>query len=259
MSNSIMLATMKVQMRNSFARKTFQFTLIAQPILYTLITYFMFLHSGMEDFLSYVVLGSGMLSLWSCVVFSSAGDIERERWMGTLFMLFGSPASFIKIIFAKILGNTILSLIPFLISFFVVGVVFQQSFYVVHLGLFLFVFVLSMLSFVAIAFLFSAMFTLSRKASMLMNCLEYPIFILCGFVFPLSVLPQGVWTISYLLSPTWANLLLRESIKGIDDMKMFLFGVIILLLLTFLYFVTGFFFFRYMDKKVRQDATLEVC
>ena len=259
MHNSIIISTMKVQMQNSFARKTFQFTLLAQPILYTCITYFMFLHSGIRDYLSYVVLGSGMLSLWSCVVFSSAGDIDREKWMGTLTTIFASPASFVKIVLAKILGNTILSLIPFGISFLIVHFVFREAFNIVNGLLFVIIFLFVILSFVAIAFLFSATFTLSRKASILMNCLEFPIFILCGFVFPLSILPQGIQYISYLLSPTWASLLLKQSVKGIEDLNAFIWALIFLLLTTILYFVIGFLLFRYMDKKVREEATLEVC
>lgn len=259
MRNSIFIATMFVQMRNSFARKTFQFTLLAQPILYTFITYFMFLHSGIDDYLSYVVLGSGMLSLWSCIVFSSAGDIDREKWMGTLTTIFASPASFIKIIFAKIVGNTILSLVPFAISFILVRFVFNETFHIVNLPLFIFVFLLVILSFIAIAFLFAAAFTLSRKASILMNCLEYPIFILCGFVFPLSLLPQGIQYLSYLLAPTWASMLLKESVNGISDTNTFLSEGVILLLITVIYFIIGFVLFKQMDKKVRQDASLEVC
>lgn len=259
MNNSLCLATMIVQMKNSFARKTFQFTLLAQPILYTFITYYMFIYSEIDNYISYVVLGSGLLSLWSCIVFSSAGDIERERWMGTLAILFVAPASFPKIILSKIIGNTILSLLPFIISFLIVRFIFLEPFIITHFYWFLFIFLLSIISFVAIAFLFSVFFTLSKKAGSLMNCMEYPIFILCGMAFPLSMIPEPFHFISYLLTPTYATQLLRSSINGIENLSIFYLQIGLLILLSIIYIVLGILLFHKIDKKIRQKATLEVC
>lgn len=258
MRNSIIVATMKVQMKNSFSRKMFQFTLLVQPILYTFITYFMFLNSGLDNFVSYVILGSGLLSLWSCIVFSSAGDIERERWMGTLSVLFASPTSFVKIIISKIIGNTLLSLFPFLISFTIVVLVFQQPVYIDDIGLLLLMFPFVIFSFVAIAFLFSAIFTLSRQAGILMNCLEYPIFILCGMAFPITVLPELIQLLSYLLSPTWAVIVLRGCVQGLETGQNIYMELGLLMVLSFIYILLGLLMFRFMEKRVREKATLEV-
>lgn len=116
MTGSVLLSTMLLQMKQSFARNMFRFCLIANPILNTVLLYEMFRNSGQANFASYVVLGAGLMAVWGCICFSSAGDINRERFSGTLALVFAAPAGFPYIILGKILGNTVLSLLSLLIS-----------------------------------------------------------------------------------------------------------------------------------------------
>lgn len=250
--------TMIVQMKNSFARKMFQFTMLVQPIIYTCITYFLFKQTKETNFGAYVVLGSGLLSFWSCIVFSSAGDIDRERWMNTLPYLFASPTNFTKIVIAKILGNTCIGLFPFVISYIVATCIFQSPFTIAHPLLFLAIVPLVILAFVAVAFIFAAVFTISKKGGTLMNCLEYPIFILCGMAFPISILPDWIQPISKLLLPTYAVNILRESVLSIPDMQQFIYKIVILVGCSLVYFIVGYILFIQMDKHVRNHASLEV-
>ena len=94
MPHSVILSTMILQMKQSYARNMFRFCLIANPILNTILLYEMFRNSGQENFASYVVLGSGLMAIWGCICFSSAGDINRERGIGTLRVIFAAPAGF---------------------------------------------------------------------------------------------------------------------------------------------------------------------
>lgn len=59
-------------------------------------------------------------------------------------------------------------------------------------------------SFVVISSVMTCLLTLSRKTELYMNCIEIPIILLCGFVFPVNILPNAVQKLSYLLSPTYA-------------------------------------------------------
>ena len=102
--------TLRLQMKNSFIRPMYRFCLIAAPIVQTILLYEMYKNSGQDNFTTYVMLGGGLMGLWSCICFSSAGDINRERYMGTLSLIFVTPANFSTIIFGKVLGNTVLSL-----------------------------------------------------------------------------------------------------------------------------------------------------
>lgn len=59
MMKSVLISTMVLQMKQSFARPMFRFCLIANPILNTILLYEMYRNSGEQNFLAYVVLGGG--------------------------------------------------------------------------------------------------------------------------------------------------------------------------------------------------------
>ncbi|WDV47208.1 ABC transporter permease [Clostridiaceae bacterium M8S5] len=250
--------TCKLQMKHSVVRPTYRYCLIFQPIIYTFIMYMMFKVSGQRNFVSFVVLGTGIMTLWSCICFSSAGDIQRERFMGTLQVIYATPTNFKIIMFGKILGNTILGLVPFGLSFVVVKVFFNGDVYIESPLAFIIAGVLTIVSFISISLLLAAIFTLSRSSRILMNCLEYPIYILCGILFPINILPKHIHPLSYILSPTWAVKMLRMSLTEINDWSSFYKSIVVLTIITIIYFVASNFLFDVIDKKTRKNGTLEV-
>jgi ABC-2 type transport system permease protein len=250
--------TFKLQMKHSFARPTYRYCLLVQPIIFSIITYMMFKNSGQDNFISFVVLGTGLLNLWSSICFSSAGDIERERLMGTLRVIYCTPTDFKVIMLGKILGNTILGLIPFGISFAVVKLVFNGNLYIKDPMAFIASMLITIISFIGISLVFSAFFTLSRSSRMLMNCIEYPIFILCGILFPIEILPGWTRIMSYILSPTWAAKILRMSAEGVGSKETFYANFGTLTVLSISYFVLSYILFNIIDKRARITASLEV-
>jgi ABC-2 type transport system permease protein len=46
------------------------------------------------------------------------------------------------------------------------------------------------------------------------NFFEYPVWLICGFLVPLTLLPNWVPPISWLLAPTWGMNAIRESALG---------------------------------------------
>ncbi len=104
------------QFQMSINRPMFRFCVIAQPIIFGLLLGMMYLKKSPEDFMLYAVLGSGLSTFWSSICFSSASDINRERWYGTLENLFAAPVGFKWIVLGKILGNSLWGLISILIS-----------------------------------------------------------------------------------------------------------------------------------------------
>ena len=111
---------------------------------------------------------------------------------------------------------------------------------------------------IAIAMLMSACFTLSRNARALMNCMEYPVYILCGIVFPIEILP--VWTrpLSYILSPTYTVKLLRMTMLGIENYNEYYILLGILFMITIIYSLLAVSFYGFIDKRTRVLATLGV-
>lgn len=259
MTRSVLLSTMMLQMKQSFVRPMFKFCLIANPILNTILLYEMFRNSGQENFASYVILGSGLMAIWGCICFSSAGDIERERHSGTLALIFAAPATFPAIILGKILGNTILSLVSLVLSMVTALVVYHAPMTLVSPGYFCIALVGMVASFVVISSVIACLLTLSRRTSLYMNCIEIPFILLCGMAFPVEILPTWLQPISRCLAPTWAVELLRMAVHGITDASAFWQRLGVLTILSAVLAVLFAWLYRVIDRAVRINASLEVC
>lgn len=208
--------------------------------------------------MAYAVLGAGLMGLWSCICFSSAGDINRERYSGTLALIFAAPVSFPSIILGKILGNTVLSLLTLAISLVTAVVLFQVPLMLVSPLFFLVALLGALLAFVVISSVIACLLTLSRKTELYMNCIEIPVILLCGFVFPVTILPRPVQVISYALSPTYAIELLRMAVWGVEEVGLFWKKFGLMLGITALYTILSALLYRRIDRRVRIAATLEV-
>lgn len=259
MTRSVLLSTMVLQMKQSFIRPMYQFCLIVSPILETVLLYEMFRNSGEGNFASYVILGAGLMSLWSCICFSSAGDINRERFSGTLTLIFAAPAGFPRIIMGKILGNTLLSLGSLLISTVTALVIYRAPLRLASPGYFLIALVGMIGSFVVISSVIACLLTLSRRTTLYMNCIEIPFILLCGMSFPVDLLPDWVQWISRCLAPTWSVELLRLSVRGISDPLLFWQNFGVMTLLSAGLAVFSGWLYAVIDRAVRIHATLEVC
>lgn len=256
----IIISTMKLQMKQSFARPMFRFCLICNPIVNTIFLYEMFLQKGMDAFLNYVVLGAGLMGIWSCICFSSVGDINRERWSGTLPLIYVAPGGFGLIIFGKVLGNTIMSLFTFVLSYVTAGIISGQWYVMQHPGFFCLSMLLTIFCFVVVSLCFAYIMMLSRKTELYMNLIEIPLVFICGFTFPIEILPAWVQYISNTLAPTWAVKLLRMSCQATMEWSNETYfqsmGILLLELLIMIVFTIGLY--HWMDKRIRIRATLEV-
>ncbi|WP_167958054.1 ABC transporter permease [Anaerosporobacter faecicola] len=254
----ILLKTIQLQIKNSWIRPMFRFCLIVNPIMNAFFLYHMFLQSGQPNFLSYVVLNAGLMALWGCICFSSIGDIERERYMGTLPLIYATPTSFGLVILGKIIGNTFLSMSSILISYLTVKLICFER---IHIGspIYLFLsFLLLIISFSSVALCIAYLLMLSRKTSLYMNLLELPIILFCGFAFPIEELPVWAQTISKCIPITWVVKLLRMSIDGVSNTEAFNRSFGICMLTTGICMVFIWVIYKVIDMQIRVNATLEV-
>lgn len=258
MTSSVLLSSMGLQCKQSFVRPMFRFCLLANPILNTVLLYEMYRGAGEENFFAYVALGAGLMAVWSAICFSSAGDINRERYSGTLALLFAAPVGFPAIVLGKILGNTCLSLASIGISVATAALLFGVPVAVASPGYFLLALLCALGAFAAFSLVIACLLTLSRRTELYMNCIEIPLILLCGFVYPVSALPHWLRPVSYALSPTWAVELLRMGVWGVADPAAFGRKLAVLLALTALSALLALALFRAIDRQVRIFATLEV-
>lgn len=255
----IILSTAIVQMRQSIARPMYRFCLFMNPIINSILLYEMFLNSGKTNFQLYVILSSGLMTIWSCICFSSIGDIQRERYMGTLSYIFLSPIGFGKVILGKIFGNTILAFFSIILTFSSVRILFGLNFEIENLGLFILTIPMLVVCFSVISIFVSYALTISRKTNLYMNVVEIPVTLLCGFIFPTDVLPKYLLPVSYALPPTWAVKIMYQVVEGVFIRKDFYTNLLVLVIEVVLYAFLAYFLQIYIQNKVRISATLEVC
>jgi ABC-2 type transport system permease protein len=63
----------------------------------------------------------------------------------------------------------------------------------------------------ALGFVLAVLFVRFRQAWALGNMLEYPVWLIAGFLVPLSLLPSWVRPISWMLAPTWGIRAIRGA------------------------------------------------
>lgn len=247
-----------MHIKQSMARSMFQFSVFVNPLMNTLFLYLMFRYSGNDNLLSYVVISAGLMGVWNCSCFSTAGDINRERVMGTLPIVYTSPAGFKLVIFGKILANTIVSLLSFVISLIVTVILSREIPNLSHLYEFIVAFFAVIASVMMLGMMIGYIFLLSRKTQLYMNLIEMPFIFICGFCFPIEILPRWVQSISSLFAPTWAVKILRMSMGEINsaefyhDLGICVFEIVILAFLSRM-------FFSFAQKRISVTGTLEVC
>jgi ABC-2 type transport system permease protein len=253
-----LLHTIKVHMGLSISRPMFKFIIWISPLFLATIAVFIYGASSPEKIFNYVVLGSGFMALWSSIVYSSASDINRERFYGTLEFIFVAPVSFAVILIGKIIGNTIWGLLSMIISFLYLVLIFRIEIPIYHPWLFFGTFIFVLFAIIVFSFFLSLAFTLSRQAEALMNFIEYPIYLICGFLFPIAILPFWVKPISYLLPPTLAIDLLRKVTTESATFSLIGKPLVALIILTFVYILLGVYCYRAVEKKARINGKLGV-
>ena len=242
------LMSAKVQMKQSIARPMFRFCIFISPILSGILLGMIYQNRSVEDFMLYAFIGAGITTFWGSICFSSASDMDREKWLGTMPMIFTSPIGF---------ENTLWGIFSFGLNMLTVKILFNKSIQFASFSYFALITILMIVSMIAVGFMMAGLFTLSRKISILMNVIDYPIIMLTGMVFPISIFPKFIQYISYLLSPTWAMEGYKLAVQGGSSEEL-LRVVFILVIIIIIYFIISIFSFRKIKKLCVINGTLEV-
>jgi ABC-2 type transport system permease protein len=86
--------------------------------------------------------------------------------------------------------------------------------------------------------------------------MEFPVYILSGFLFPIALLPGWTTPLSYLLAPYWAARALHGTTSAGSSVPEILFSLGMLILFSAIYLALSSYLFRKMLVKTREDATL---
>ncbi|NJC98597.1 MAG: hypothetical protein C3F07_14480 [Anaerolineales bacterium] len=231
------------------------FTVLFQPIIIALLGLFMLKDKG-ADAAMFVVVGSGLTGLWSSLLFISGGSINFERWTGTLEPLVAVPTPFEVIVFGKNLGNVVQSLVSMVVGYFIAALAFGYKLEIQQPLLFAVSILLAIIAFISFGLVIAPVFVMNPNVRAWQNAMEFPVYILCGFLFPVLLLPAWTNPVSWLLPPYWAAVALHGTSTEGASLNQILFAWGMLLLFSVMDLFIASRLFKLMLYKARADATL---
>lgn len=142
-----------------------------------------------QDVLGFLLAGALAVYAWGATVWACGFGLSMEAHAGTLGPIYASPASRLAVVTGYGVGNFVWSL-PSMVSLLVVGLAFGAEFQIASVVLAIVAIAMVYLSALSIGIACGGLFILSRQANSLANFLQTPIYLLAGFYFPRSVLPD---------------------------------------------------------------------
>jgi ABC-2 type transport system permease protein len=233
------------------------FTILIQPLIIAVMGLYMLKDKG-ADIGIFVIVGSGLTGLWSGLLFISGNSINVERWIGTIENLVAVPTPFEIIIYGKNIANVLQSLVSMVAGYILAALFFDYSLTINQPLPFIISLLLTVLAFISFGLLIAPLFIMNPAVQQWQNGIEFPVYILCGFLFPIALLPGWTTPISYILPPYWAAVALHGTSSGNAPMEQTLFAWAMMLVSAVVYFTISRFLFKKMLFKARVDATLRM-
>ena len=204
------LLQLKVMMRSAFNGVLS----VVWPMFFATTAFFMYRAGRDEATLVYASLGASVMGIWSATSTSASSVLQRERRHGTLELLAAAPANFAYILIPISVAMSTIGLYSMIATLLWGRFVFGIELHLVHPLLFVLAVPVTIASVGALGFLLSVACVRYRSAWALGNALEYPVWLICGFLVPLALLPNWVGPISWVLAPTFGVRAIREAALG---------------------------------------------
>ena len=187
---------------------------IVFPLMFATATLMVYNVNGDEAAMAYAGLGAAVMGVWTSVTVSASTLLNRERWAGTLELLVAAPTPFSMVLMPITTAMATVGLVSVGITLIWNRLVFGVHLQVESWPLFLLGVLAATVTIAMFGFLLSVVAVRYRTAWALGASLEYPGWLLCGFVVPIALLPVALHPVSFALAPTWAVEAMRSAADG---------------------------------------------
>ena len=181
------------------------------PLFFATTAFLLYRQSADPSALLYSGLGAAVMGTWSSIATSSSNLLQNQRFDGILELLVVAPTRFALVLLpmnAALAATALYSLVATLVwgrVLFGIEVAVADP---VGLGVAVVVTVLALSVF---GLLLTASMARFRAGWAIGSMLEYPGWPLCGFLVPVSVLPQWAQWVARALPPTWGMDAIRSA------------------------------------------------
>ncbi len=184
------------------------------PLFFATVAFFMFRAGAGGETLVFASIGAAVMGIWSATATTAGAAMQRERWHGTLELLVCAPAHFAFVLLPITIAMSTIGLYSMIATLAWGRIAFGIEVPLEHPFAFAVALVVTVASIGALGFLLAVSFVRYRTAWALGNMLEYPVWLVSGFLVPLSLFPGWVRPISWVLAPTWGVDAIREAAMG---------------------------------------------
>ncbi|HVB63745.1 MAG TPA: ABC transporter permease [Nitrolancea sp.] len=205
----------------------------------------------------YLLVGTVGVVLWQSNLWASGYAIEQERSEGTINSLFLTPASRAAVVSGYALGSFFFTILP---NIAVVGalalLLHLHSNIQNPLAVIASIVGLGAATY-ALGFALAGVFVLSRRANLLANFLQSPIYLLSGMLVPISALPYSMRLLAAIFPLSSGMNALRQSLlagAGLGDVAGDLTRMIVL---SAVLMVIGLFMLRRVEHVAKSGAELD--
>lgn len=251
----------------SYIRQTLAYTIEVVrwpifPLLYYLTFSFTYQAAGRESVAgvspeAFLLVGLFGMTLWSSAIWSGGYAVETERSAGTINSLFLTPASRGAVVLGYSLGAIAIFVAPTMTVATLLAFAFGVDFNVTDPFAVVVAFGALLIAALAMAYLLSGAFVLTRRANMFANFLQSPIYLLSGMALPVDDLPgwlqwfAWVFPLSAGMDALRGTLLSGQSLGDISD------SIIRLLILAALLMAAGQWLLGKVEHAARDTGSLD--
>lgn len=184
------------------------------PLFFATTAFLMFRVGHDSRSLVYASLGSSVMGIWSATAVAASSALQRQRWFGTLELVVLAPVHFALVLLPITVAMSTMGVYSMFATLLWGRLLFGIPLHFAHPLLFVLAVPATIVSVGMLGFLLSVTFVRYRTAWALGNMIEYPIWLICGFLVPLSLLPIWVHPIAWALAPTWGMRAIRAAAGG---------------------------------------------
>ena len=187
---------------------------ILWPLFFATVAFFMFRAGGDPGALVYASLGAAVMGIWTATSVSAGSALQRERWHGTLELLVTAPVHFSLVLLPLAFATSAIGIYCMTRrcsgAASCSGSTSPSSTRCCSAA----AIPATVLSIGALGFLMAVSFVALPLGVGARLDDRVPGLAVCGFLVPLTLLPDWVRPISWALAPTWGMRAIRESSTG---------------------------------------------
>lgn len=191
---------------------------LAMPVAIAAISVLVLRHAAAPDERYFhVMVGGGIAGMWGAVLAIAMLTLRREReWYGTLPLLIAAPARLEAVFAGYLVAEACAGFLAVVMSLGTGVLLLGMPVGLTSPATLIVSLPLAALAVAAVAFPIMPLVLQAPLLTRWINGLDYPVWILAGFLFPIALLPGWITPLSYALPVYWATEALRQASAPAD-------------------------------------------